>query len=135
MIIQVNGLTYILEYGNVIWVPHCALDQCKLRVTMVCNKTCTILKTWIIHWLTDIIEFAIPVIQVQTWWPNIFIQTVKWLFWATWTTPTSLHYLTTHIPENIHLITYNKPPAYHLCLVKFLVLGYLMTGTVSQVIL
>ena len=24
------GSTYILEYGNVIWVPYYVLDQCKL---------------------------------------------------------------------------------------------------------
>ena len=31
MIMQVNTLSYILEYGNVIWGSHCVLDQCKLE--------------------------------------------------------------------------------------------------------
>ena len=46
VLLQVNGLTYTLEYGNVIWGPHYVAIRSMqtLGCTMASNKTCTIFK-------------------------------------------------------------------------------------------
>ena len=125
----------ILEYGNVIWGPHYVLDQRKLvneGVQWHATKLIPSLRDEsYIGWLTSL---NLPSLLYKFRCGDLIFlfKLLNGYFELHYSN--FLHYLKAHMPEVIHLNYLSQLPIIYVT-PTFLVLGWLMTGTITQVIL